>query len=56
MSDKKTPFCAAFPHLPNFSYLGIEGVRPYRVGNWDCPVFVMLPLNWGAIYRGLFDG
>lgn len=37
-------------------YIGVEGIRPHRAGNWDCPVFVMLPLNWGAIYRGLFDG
>lgn len=37
-------------------YVGIQGVRPHMGREWDCPAVAMLPVNWGALYRGLFDG
>ncbi|MCF8466207.1 MAG: hypothetical protein K9G33_02295 [Sneathiella sp.] len=30
-------------------YFGVQGMRGYLGPNWDCPVIVMLPVNWSAL-------
>lgn len=30
-------------------YFGVQGMRGYLGPNWDCPVIVMLPVDWSAL-------
>lgn len=37
-------------------YLGIQGMREHLGAQWNCPVFVMRPVDWAALIRTLTDG
>ncbi|WP_112321921.1 hypothetical protein [Oceanibium sediminis] len=34
-------------------YIGIQGMREQLGAQWNCPVFVMMPVNWAPLIRKL---
>lgn len=37
-------------------YFGVQGMRDQLGPQWDCPVFVMMPVDWVPIIRKLKNG
>lgn len=37
-------------------YFGVQGMRDQLGPQWDCPVFVMMPVDWAPIIRKLKNG
>ena len=37
-------------------YFGIQGMREQLGAQWDCPVFVMMPVDWAPLIRKLTNG
>ncbi|ROT93629.1 hypothetical protein [Histidinibacterium lentulum] len=37
-------------------YFGIQGMRDQLGSQWNCPVFVMMPLDWAPLIRKLKNG
>lgn len=37
-------------------YFGVQGMRSQLGPNWNCPVFVMMPVNWAPLIRKLTNG
>ena len=37
-------------------YVGIQGMREQLGAQWNCPVFVMMPLDWAPLIRKLTNG
>ncbi|MEQ9259692.1 MAG: hypothetical protein RIG84_11380 [Roseovarius sp.] len=37
-------------------YFGIQGMREQLGPNWNCPVFVMMPVDWAPLIRKLTNG
>lgn len=36
-------------------YIGVQGMRSHLGPNWTCPVITMLPVDWAALQRQLFN-
>ena len=37
-------------------YFGVQGMRDQLGTHWDCPVFVMMPVDWAPLIRKLKNG
>ena len=37
-------------------YFGVQGMREQLGVQWNCPVFVMMPVDWAPLIRKLTDG